>query len=156
MKRHATTTQLPTAGAVSRRDLRFTTLRMLGAALFGATLLAIAAASAHADSLQRYRDWDDGYRILDTWADGRLVDVQLRVDGDAAALYSAPNGDDRHYFQAFAGRNYSVVMKNNTGRRVAVLLAVDGLNAVNGEITQLRPSEDMYVLGPWEIGRAHV
>jgi hypothetical protein len=96
-------------------------------------------------------DWDDpSLRFHDDWADGRLVDVQLRVDGDAAPLYYAPGRFDRHYVQAFAGRNYSVVLKNNTGRRVAVLLAVDGLNVVNGEMSNLRSTEPMYVLGPWE------
>ncbi|HUK63667.1 MAG TPA: hypothetical protein VLV15_10040, partial [Dongiaceae bacterium] len=89
-------------------------------------------------------------RDIETWADGRLVDVQLRVDGEASPLCVGPGHDDRRYFQAFAGRNYSIVLRNNTGRRVAVLLAVDGLNAVNGEISSLRPSEDMYVLGAYE------
>jgi hypothetical protein len=67
-----------------------------------------------------------------------------------APLYSAPGRYDRHYVQAFAGRNYSIVLKNNTDRRVAVLLAVDGLNAVSGDMSSLRSSEPMYVLGPWE------
>ena len=96
-------------------------------------------------------DWNDpSVRYNDTWVDGRLVDVQLRVDGVEAPLFYAPGRFDRHYVQAFAGRNYSVVLKNNTGRRVAVLLAVDGLNVVNGEMSNLRSTEPMYVLGPWE------
>ena len=146
---NANATLFPTAGAVTRREVPATALvRALGALLFGAALLATSA--AHASSDLGTRDWQNGQRLLDTWADGRLVDVQLRVDGSAAPLYPAPNDDDRHYFQAFAGRNYSIVLRNNTGRRVAVLLAVDGLNAVNGAITGLRADEDMYVLGPWE------
>jgi len=120
-------------------------------ALVMTTLLAAGSASA--------RDLNNGYgwgdrqdrpRPLDTWVDGQLVDVQIRLDGDAAPLYVIPGRFDRHYLQAFAGRNYSIVLHNNTGRRVAVLLAVDGLNAVNGEITRLRSSEPMYVLGPYE------
>src|SRR6185369_16522851 len=96
-------------------------------------------------------DWNDpSVRYNDTWVDGRLVDVQLRVDGVEAPLFYAPGRFDRHYVQAFAGRNYSVVLKNNTGRRIAVLLAVDGLNVVNGEMSNLRSTEPMYVLGPWE------
>lgn len=86
----------------------------------------------------------------DFWADGNLVDVQLRVDGEAAPLYLSPKGDRRHYFEAFAGRNYSVVLRNNSGRRIGVLLAVDGLNVVNGEITRRSAGEPMYVLDPWE------
>jgi hypothetical protein len=110
------------------------------------TLLAAAPAMAWDQ-----HDWDDpSIRVNDSWVDGRLVDVQLKVDGEAAPLYYAPGRFDRHYVQAFAGRNYSVVLKNNTGRRVAVLLAVDGLNVVNGEMSNLRSTEPMYVLGPWE------
>jgi hypothetical protein len=86
----------------------------------------------------------------DFWADGTLVDVQLRVDGEAAPLYLSPKGDRRHYFEAFAGRNYSVVLRNNSPRRIGVLLTVDGLNVVNGEITRRSPNEPMYVLDPWE------
>lgn len=84
------------------------------------------------------------------WADGSVVDVQLQVDGDVAPLYLSPNGDRRHYFEAFAGRNYSVVLRNNSARRIGVLLTVDGLNVVNGEVTKLASNEPMYVLGPWE------
>lgn len=86
----------------------------------------------------------------DVWADGRLVDVQVQVDGQAAPLYWAPGHNDRRYLQAMAGRNYSLVLRNNSPRRVGVLLAVDGLNVVNGEITRLSNNEPMYVLGPWE------
>jgi hypothetical protein len=86
----------------------------------------------------------------DTWVDGNLVDVQIQVDGQAAPLYVSPRGDLRHYLEAFAGRNYSVVLRNNTARRIGVLLTVDGLNVVNGERTRQASDEPMYVLGPWE------
>jgi hypothetical protein len=153
MNRSAATLH-PTAGALARRDRSTdqpaTRLGRIAAALFGVALLAAAVSPARA--------WDDrnditptrSIRDIETWADGRLVDVQLRVDGEASPLYVGPGHDDRRYFQAFAGRNYSIVLRNNTGRRVAVLLAVDGLNAVNGEITKLRPDEGMYVLGAYE------
>jgi len=107
--------------------------------------LALIAAGAALAS-PAHASWRDE----ESWAEGRLVDVQIQVDGDAAPLYWSPRNDDRRYFQAFAGRNYSVVLRNNTGRRVGVLLAVDGINAVNGERTSLRAGEAMYVLNPWE------
>jgi hypothetical protein len=83
-------------------------------------------------------------------ADGSLVDVQVQVDGQTAPLYFRPGTSDRHYFQAFTGRNYSLVVHNTTGRRVGVLLAVDGLNVVNGELSRLDHNEPMYVLDPYE------
>src|SRR5262245_6992652 len=85
-----------------------------------------------------------------TTADGSLVDVQILVDGRVTPLYFGPSGFERHYFQAFKGRSYSVALRNNTGRRIGVLLAVDGINAVNGERSRLASSEPMYVLDPWE------
>ncbi|HKQ59333.1 MAG TPA: hypothetical protein VJY35_15830 [Candidatus Eisenbacteria bacterium] len=83
-------------------------------------------------------------------SDGRLVDVQVLVDGHAAPLYTAQGRWDRRYFQAFRGRNYALALTNNTGRRVGVLIAVDGLNVVNGQRSRLAADEAMYVLDPWE------
>jgi hypothetical protein len=144
----------PTTDAIARRDVRTTSpavrLTRIAAALFGLALLAAAVSTARASDDRFENGRQNSFRELETWADGRIVDVQLRVDGEAAPLYVAPGRDDRHYVQAFAGRNYSVVLRNNTGRRVAVLLAVDGLNAVNGERTHLRSNEGMYVLGAYE------
>lgn len=116
-------------------------LRKIAPALavaFGVSALAGAASA-------------EGWRgNSDVWADGRLVDVQVQVEGQATPLYWAPGHDDRRYLQALAGRNYSLVLRNNSARRIGVLLAVDGLNVVNGEISRLSHTEPMYVLGPWE------
>jgi hypothetical protein len=109
------------------------------------TALAVAAAMlAASPALAWYSNPSS------TWADGQLVDVQVRVAGQAAPLYLSPKGDGRQYVQAYAGRNYSLVVRNNSGERVGVLIAVDGLNVVNGERTNMRAGEAMYVLGPWE------
>ena len=83
-------------------------------------------------------------------ADGRLVDVQVQVDGRTAPLYFPTDGSDRRYFQAFRGRHYALAITNNTGRRIGVLIAVDGLNVVNGQRSRLAADEAMYVLDPWE------
>ncbi len=122
-------------------NLRSTLTRRFALALALATAGALTAASP----ALAWNDWNTS-----TWADGRIVDVQLRVEGNAAPLYLSPQGDLRRYFQAYAGRNYAVVLRNNTGSRVGVLISVDGLNVVNGERTNLRGTEPMYVLGPWE------
>ena len=83
-------------------------------------------------------------------ADGRLVDVEVLVDGNSAPLYWKSGAWDRRYFQAFRGRNYSLAVTNQTGQRVGVLIAVDGLNVVSGDRSSLTNSEPMYVLGPYE------
>jgi hypothetical protein len=53
-------------------------------------------------------------------------------------------------FQAFRGRNYSLAVTNQTGPRVGVLIAVDGVNVVSGDRSNLTGTEPMYVLGPYE------
>ena len=82
--------------------------------------------------------------------DGRLVDVQVLVDGWPAPLFVRPGAWDKNYFQAFRGKNYSLVVTNQTNQRVGVLMAVDGLNVVNGQRSDLNNHEAMYVLDPYE------
>jgi len=113
------------------------------ALLSAAALVAIAATPAASSTWRRSN--------FELAADGRLVDVQVMVEGRGAApLYLASGHFDRRYFQAFQGRNYSLALRNNTGRRVGVLIAVDGLNVINGERSALARNEAMYVLDPWE------
>lgn len=105
---------------------------VVGMVAFGLT----SAAAVHAQT----RDFQ---------ADGRLVDVGIKVAGRTAPLFINGRDWSRYYFQAFEGQNYSLVIRNNTGRRIGVLIAVDGLNVVNGEKTRLSSGEPMYVLSPW-------
>ncbi len=118
-------------------------IRSLAACAVLALVLSPAPARA-----TRYDD-SDGSR-WDRAANGNLVDVQVLVEGRSAPLYFAPGRWDRRYFQALRGRNYALRVHNRTGRRVGVLISVDGLNVVNGERSSLRRNESMYVLGPWE------
>src|SRR5262245_46977501 len=64
---------------------------------------------------------------------GTLVEVQVLVDGRRTPFYTAPGQWDRSYFEASHGQNYALRIRNRTDRRVGVLIAVDGLNVVNGE-----------------------
>jgi len=113
------------------------TFWMLTAATLALGLVAKASWSA---------PWDN----WDATADGRLVDVQVLVNGRVSPLYLAPGRDDRSYFQAFHGQNYSLLLHNNTDRRVGVLIAVDGLNVITGDQSNLSRNEAMYVLDPYE------
>jgi hypothetical protein len=114
--------------------------RVHGAWSLFAVLAAVAVLSAAAPAQAAYGDLT---------ADGRIVDVGIRVEGRGAPLFIKQGDWSRWYFQAFEGRNYSIVLRNNTGRRVGVLVAVDGLNVVDGEKSRLKSGEPMYVLGPW-------
>lgn len=87
-------------------------------------------------------------------ADGKVVDVQIKVGGRTMPLYSNSHDWKKHYFQAYEGRNYSIVLRNTTNERIGVLISVDGLNVVSGDRSNLHPNEPMYVLEPW--GRAEI
>src|ERR1044072_3481017 len=101
--------------------------------------------SAQADS------WRYSRSSRSHWtADGNLVDVQVLVDGQTSPLFFRPGTLDRHYFQAFQNRNYSILLRNNTGERVGVLLAVDGLNVVNGELSRQGANKPLYGVDPFE------
>ena len=108
-----------------------------------ALTFALNGAPARAWSGDESPGWDRA-------ANGRLVDVQVLVEGRQAPLYFAPGRWDRRYFQALRGQHYALRVHNRTGRRIGVLLSVDGLNVVNGERSSLRRDESMYVLDPWE------
>jgi hypothetical protein len=119
-----------------------TTTRVTRSALLAALALSLATATATASAHRAPSPTRAVY--------GDLVDVQVLVGGGTAPLYLAPSRSDRHYVQALRGRNYALQVHNRTGRRVGVLIAVDGLNVVNGERSHLRPDEAMYVLDPYE------
>ena len=77
-----------------------------------------------------------------------LVAVSVELDGQPAPLFPAPDGSGRYYVEARTGSRYSVALANRTGRRVGVVLTVDGLNAISGERDEGRGR--MYVLDPWQ------
>jgi hypothetical protein len=123
---------------------------VVGSALAMVFGFALMAGSAHAQAYQdnTHQVWRSSRWI--THADGRLVDVQLEVQGQSTPLYPSPHGDARLYFQAFQGRNYGIRLTNQTRERVAVLLTVDGLNVIDGNRSAQSNREPMYVLDPLE------
>jgi hypothetical protein len=130
--------------------------RALAAVMVAA--LASIATLPNASLAQQWRNddghdngWHNGQSDFELTADGRLIDVQVQVEGlGTVPLYTASGRFDRRYFQAFKGRNYSLVLRNNSNRRVGVLMAVDGLNVISGERSSLSNHESMYVLDPYE------
>jgi len=87
-------------------------------------------------------------RVDDT-VHGRLVDVQIEVEGERLPLYPSPRWDARHYFEASRGREYAVTLRNTTPERIGVLVSVDGLNVITGQRSALAGGESMYVLDPY-------
>ncbi len=95
------------------------------------------------------------FLALATAASASTVDVELLSDGRGALpLYrvgSAGTHDTyRAYVEALKSDRYGIRIRNNTGRRVGVVVAVDGRNIISGGRSNLRNSEQMYIIGPHE------
>ncbi|MCG6963713.1 MAG: hypothetical protein LJE95_10640 [Acidobacteria bacterium] len=73
-------------------------------------------------------------------------DVQVLVKGVPLAEYLARGTT---YIEAQRGREYSIRLKNRTGARVAVALAVDGLNTIDARTTTAGRAAK-WILGPYE------
>jgi hypothetical protein len=55
-----------------------------------------------------------------------------------------------YYVEAVKGDRYSVQVTNRTGRRIGVVVAVDGRNIISGSKSDLKRNERMYIIGPYE------
>lgn len=76
-----------------------------------------------------------------------LVDVSVidRDNGDWLARYPHRG---QQWIAGAPGHRYSVRLANTTGRRVLVVLSIDGVNAVTGQTAS--PGQAGYVLDPWQ------
>lgn len=74
------------------------------------------------------------------------VRVDLLIDGRLAREYYA---NERIYVEAKKGREYAIRLSNDTADRVAVALAVDGLNTIDASHSSARDAAK-WVLSPYE------
>jgi len=63
---------------------------------------------------------------------------------------NARDGALRSYLQAEKGARYQVRVRNTTGERLGLVIAVDGRNIINGARSELARTEPMYVLAPYD------
>ena len=78
------------------------------------------------------------------------LEVSVKVGGRTTPLFQPYDKPDRWYLQAQKGGHYEVRVRNTTGERIAFVIAVDGLNAIDGTRSHLGADEPMYVLDPWQ------
>lgn len=83
--------------------------------------------------------------------------VQVDVISDHRGAFAqypvhsrAKDGEYRAYLEAMPEQNYSIRVRNHSGERIGVVIAVDGRNIISGKKSTLRRGERMYVLAPWE------
>ena len=85
-------------------------------------------------------------------------DVTVEIvtdDGRVLPFYSLQHSAGhsfRAYLEAVRGKNYGIRIHNRTGRRVGLVIAVDGRNIISGRKSNLTSSEQMYILGPYKRG----
>ena len=63
---------------------------------------------------------------------------------------NARDGAWRSYLQAEKGARYEVRVRNASGERLGLVIAVDGRNIINGKKSELARGEPMYVLDGWD------
>jgi hypothetical protein len=71
--------------------------------------------------------------------------MEVLVDGRPLEEHAARG---KHYIEAIEGREYSIRLRNHTGERIAVALAVDGLNTIDAKTTTARAASK-WILGPY-------
>ncbi|BCO10623.1 hypothetical protein GF1_29990 [Desulfolithobacter dissulfuricans] len=70
---------------------------------------------------------------------GELQQYPAPSTGRALRSYIAVRRDER----------YRIRIRNNSGERIGVVIAVDGRNIISGRRSDLCSNEPLYVLGPW-------
>ena len=50
------------------------------------------------------------------------------------------------YVEAVKGDRYLIEVTNQTGRRIGVVIAVDGRNIISGKKSDLKRNEQMYII----------
>ncbi|MBP7632931.1 hypothetical protein KBA41_02085 [Candidatus Ozemobacteraceae bacterium] len=87
--------------------------------------------------------------------------ITVEVIGDergTLSLFSTGGGwwersrSPSYFVEAMRGERYRLRVRNDSGRRVGLVIAVDGRNIITGDRSYLRPSEGMYILNPWSAG----
>jgi hypothetical protein len=83
------------------------------------------------------------------------VEVRIVTDeGRPLPTYpvTTKNALKKLYAEAIKGENYRIKVTNRLGRRVGVVVAVDGRNIITGEKSWLTNNERMYILEPYGSG----
>ena len=68
-------------------------------------------------------------------------------------LWSGGTRIIKKFLEAKKGENYGIVIRNMTPERIGVVVAVDGRNIISGKRSDMKNSEEMYIVSGYETGR---
>jgi len=94
--------------------------------------------------------------------EGLKGEVSVDVVSDwGATLLTVPHRDFwkggtrviKKFLEANKGDNYGIIIRNKTPERIGVVVAVDGRNIISGKRSDLKNTEDMYIVNGYEQGR---
>ena len=86
---------------------------------------------------------------------GDVVDVRILSDSGEEfpkyRTYPRRHQEGKFFYtEAVRGQRYSVQVINKSDRRIGVVIAVDGRNIIDGKKSDLKRTERMYIIGPYE------
>ncbi len=88
---------------------------------------------------------------------GKENRVDVRVVSDRGVEFAKfrtyprlPKEGTFFYVEAVKGERYSIQVTNKSAGRIGVVIVVDGRNIINGNKSDLRPNDQMYIIGPYE------
>jgi len=101
--------------------------------------------------------WWAGVAILGAWVGAAAAHSSVSVEivaPDGRGFREIPvesrDGALRSYLQAERGARYQVRVRNTSGERLGLVIAVDGRNIISGAKSELARDEPMYVIGAWD------
>lgn len=101
--------------------------------------------------------WWAGIAILGGWTGTAAAHSPVNIEivaPDGRGFREIPvdsrDGALRSYLQAERGARYQVRVRNTSGERLGLVIAVDGRNIISGRKSDLARDEPMYVVGAWE------
>jgi len=89
--------------------------------------------------------------------EGETACIEI-ISENGSALLNIPYKDSwksntriiRKYLEAKKGENYGIVIRNMTPGRIGVVIAVDGRNIISGKKSDLKNSEEMYLVNGYD------
>ena len=110
--------------------------------LLMAVILMVAAVSAHSYSGSSLRG---GVGIEVITEGGSTFQIIPHKD-----FWKGGTHIIKKYLEAKRGENYGIIIHNKTPERIGVVIAVDGRNIISGKKSDLKSSEDMYIVNGYE------